>query len=163
MFGIFITILVTIGLALGIIKFLTGIEIIEGLSTIEEGASICVNAAIVLSGSFPFMYILSKILSKLIKAVSQKMEINEQAVLGLISCLASNVTSFGMMDKMDKKGVVLNSAFAVSGAFVLGGHLAFTIAFDETYVAPVILGKIISGVLAIIVANLIFRKTQKQL
>ena len=162
-FGIFITILVTIGLALGIIKFLTGIEIIEGLSTIEEGASICVNAAIVLSGSFPFMYILSKILSKLIKAVSQKMEINEQAVLGLISCLASNVTSFGMMDKMDKNGVVLNSAFAVSGAFVLGGHLAFTIAFDETYVVPVILGKIISGVLAIIVANLIFRKTQKQL
>lgn len=89
------------------------------------------------------------------------MRINEQAVLGLISCLASNVTSFGMMDKMDKKGVVLNSAFAVSGAFVLGGHLAFTMAFDEAYVFPVVLGKIISGVLAIIVANIIFRKTQK--
>ena len=143
-------------------KFVIGKELEKAFMLLGTMA-LSMISMIVLSRSFHFMYILSKILSKLIEAVSKKMRINEQAVLGLISCLASNVTSFGMMDKMDKKGVVLNSAFAVSGAFVLGGHLAFTIAFDETYVVPVILGKIISGVLAIIVANLIFRKTQKQL
>ena len=66
-----------------------------------------------------------------------------------------------MMDKMDKKGIVLNSAFAVSGAFILGSHLAFTMAFDGEYVIPVIIGKLISGVLAIFLANIIFCKNAK--
>lgn len=162
-FGVFITALITIGLILGIIKFLTGYEVIKGIASIEEGASICVNATVVLSGSFPFMYILSKVLAKPLKAVAKKLEVNEHSVVGIVSCLATSATTFGMMDKMDKKGIVLNSAFAVSGAFVLGGHLAFTMAFDSSYVFPVVLGKLISGVLALVLANIIFRKTQKQI
>ena len=158
-FGVFITALITMGLILGIIKFLTGVELIKGISSIEEGASICVNASIVLSGSFPFMYVLAKVLKKPFKVISKKIGVNEHSVVGIISCLASSATAFGMMDKMDKKGVALNSAFAVSGAFILGSHLAFTMAFDGSYVLPVILGKIISGVLAILLANVIFNKT----
>lgn len=160
-FGVFITILITIGLALGIIRFLTGFEVIKGLATIEEGASICVNAAIVLSGSFPFMFILSKVLAKPLKVVAKKIGVNEYSIVGIVSCLATSATTFGMMDKMDKKGIVLNSAFTVSGAFVLGSHLAFTMAFDGEYVISVIVGKLISGVLAILLANVIFRKNNK--
>lgn len=156
--GAFITIIITIGLSLGIIRFLTGFEVIKGLATIEEGASICVNAAIVLSGSFPFMYFLSKVLAKPLKAVGKTIGVNENSIVGLVSNLASSATAFGMMDKMDKKGVVLNSAFAVSGAFVLGSHLAFTMAFDGRYVFPVIIGKFVAGVLAVLLSNVIFNK-----
>jgi len=161
-FGIFITAIITIGLSLGIVRFLTGFEVIKGLDTIENGASICVNAAIVLSGSFPFMYILSKVLKKPLKAIGKTIGVNENSIVGLISSLASSATSFGMMDKMDKKGVVLNSAFAVSGAFILGSHLAFTMAFDSTYVLPVIVGKAVSGVLALLLSNIIFNKLNKK-
>ena len=160
-FGAFITALITAGLSLGIIKFLTGYELIKGLAPLEEGALICVNAAVVLSGSFPLVYVLSKVLSKPLRAVSRKIGVNEYSVVGVVSCLASSATTFGMMDKMDKKGIVLNSAFAVSGAFVLGSHLAFTMAFDTRYVVPVIVGKLVSGVLALIVANVIFKNTKK--
>ena len=45
---------------------------------------------------------------------------------------------------------------AVSGAFVFAGHLAFTLAFNESYVFCVIVGKLVAGVLAIVVANWIF-------
>ena len=155
-FGVFITIIITIGLFLGIIRFLTGFEIIKGIATIEEGAAIYVNAAIVLSGSFPFMYILSKVLAKPLKVISRKIGVNENLIVGIVSSLATSATAFGMMDKMDRKGVVLNSAFAVSGAFVLGSHLAFTMAFDSTYVFPVIIGKLVSGVLAILLSNIIY-------
>jgi hypothetical protein len=83
-FGVFITVLITVGLTLGIIRFLSGIEIIKGLATIEEGASICVNAAIVLSGSFPFMYVLTKVLSKPFKIVSKKTkELKTDEFMGL--------------------------------------------------------------------------------
>ena len=160
-FGFFINALITAGLVLGILKFMTGIEIIKGLSTIEEGALICFNAAIVLSGAFPFMCILAKLLEKPLKGISKETGVNEHSVVGIVSCLVTSATTFGMMDKMDKKGVVLNSAFSVSGAFVIGSHLAFTMAFDNSYVVPVILGKLISGVFAIILANIIFSKIEK--
>ncbi len=156
--GVFITTLITVGLGLGIIRFLTGFEIVKGLATLEEGASICVNAAVVLSGSFPFMYVISKVLAKPLKVIAGKIGVNEHSVVGVISSLASSATAFGMMNKMDKKGVVLNSAFAVSSAFVLGGHLAFTMAFNDVYVIPVISGKLVSGVSALFLANIIFKK-----
>ena len=160
-FGVFITVIITIGLALGIVRFLTGVEVIKGLATIEDGAAVCVNAAVVLSGAFPFMYIISKLLAKPLKAVGKKIGINEFSVLGIVSALATSATLFGMMDRMDKKGVVMNSAFSVSGAFVLGSHLAFTLAFDSAYVMPVIIGKLVSGVLAVVLAYLLFDKLNK--
>ena len=162
-FGIFITALITIGLSLGVIRFLTGFEIIKGLAAIEEGAAICINAAVVLSGSFPLMFALSKVMAKPLKAIGGRIGVNENSIVGLVSTLASSATAFGMMDKMDKKGVVLNSAFAVSGAFILGSHLAFTMAFDGSYVVPVFLGKMISGVLALFLANIVFLKTQNRI
>ena len=161
LFGIFITCIVTIGLSLGIIRFLSGYEIIKGLNTIEEGASICFNAAIVLSGSFPFMYILSKVLSNQLNTIGNKVNMNESSVVGIISSIASSATAFGMMDKMDRKGIMLNSAFAVSGAFILGSHLAFTMAFESAYVLPVIAGKLVSGVSALILANAIYNRINK--
>lgn len=160
-FGYFITALITAGLAMGVINFLSGKEVIRGLATLEEGAMICVNAAVVLSGSFPFMYIVSKLFAKPLKAVSGKIGVNEISVLGMVSCLVTSATTFGMMDKMDKKGTVLNSAFAVSGAFALGSHLAFTMAFDEGYVAAVIAGKLVAGVLALLLANVIYSKSRE--
>lgn len=159
-FGAFITILITIGLALGIIRFLTGYEVIKGLATLESGASICINAAVVLSGSFPLMYVLAKVLSKPLKFIGRKIGVNEFSVVGVVSSIASSATSFGMMDKMDKKGVMINSAFAVSGAFVLGSHLAFTMAFDDKYIVPVIVGKLISGICAATLAGVLFGKLQ---
>lgn len=157
-FSVLISTVITIGLLLGVIRFLTGFEVIKGLATIEEGAAICLNIAIVLSGSFPFMCILSKLLAKPLKAVGKHFGINEISVIGVISTLVTSATAFGMMDKMDKKGAAINSAFAVSGAFVLGSHLAFTMAFDANYILPVIVGKIVSGLASVILTYLIFDK-----
>ena len=155
-FGVIIKIIVTVGLVLGIINFLSGKGIIKGIATFEEGAYICFNAAVVLSGTFPFMFILSKVLKKPLLFIGKKTGLNSESVLGIFSSLATSATAFGMMDKMNKKGIVLNSAFAVSGAFTVGSHLAFTMAFDNAYILPVIVGKLVAGVTALIVASLVF-------
>ena len=157
-FGYFIKVIITIGLALGIIRFLSGYEVIKGLETIEEGARICFNASIVMTGAFPLMFVVSKALSKPIKKLSGRIGINEISAVGFISSLATSMTTFGMMDKMDEKGVMMNSAFAVSAAFTFAGHLAFTMAFDSMFIVPVIAGKLVSGVLAVILAAIISKK-----
>lgn len=159
--GYVIKVIITVGLVLGIIKFLSGYELISGLETIETGAGICMNATIVMTGAFPFMFVLSKLLSKPIKKLSRIMGINENSTMGFVSSLATSITTFGMMDKMDKKGIMMNSAFAVPAAFTVAGHLAFTVAFDKTFVIPVIVGKLTAGVLAIFVSSFVWKKLNK--
>ncbi len=105
---------------------------------------------------------LSQFLKFPLKIIGKRSGINEFSVVGVISSLASSATSFGMMDKMDYKGVVINLAFAVSGAFIVGSHLAFTMAFDNSYVIPVITEKLISGICSIILANIIFNITNRK-
>ncbi len=155
-FGTFIKILITIGLALGILKYLTGIELIKGLESFEAGGLICLNACAVMTGAFPLMYVLGKLLKKPMQKLGSLMKVNETSVMGLLSSLATSMTTFGMMKDMDKKGVLFNSAFAVSGAFTFAGHLAFTMAFDSSYIFPVIIGKLVAGVLALLAAMLLF-------
>jgi len=159
--GAGIKILITAGLALGILKFLVGLEPIKGLAPLEDAAEVCLNAAVVMSGAFPLLLVLSKLLKKPLRLMGKLLKINEASALGLLANLGSNVNSFGMMDKMDKKGTVLNSAFAVSAAFMLAGHLAFTLAFDPSQLATVILGKSIAGITALFFALFIYKRTSR--
>lgn len=156
--GIAMRALITVGLLLGIFQFLTGIELIKGLGDIREGADICFNAAVTLSGAFPLMHLVSKILAKPLQWLGKVLKINRESAMGFISSLVTNATTFEMMNTMDPKGVVLNSAFLVSAAFVFGGALAFTMAFDESWIFGMILGKLISGVTAVILAVLLYKR-----
>lgn len=160
--GKFIKIIITIGLAVGIFRFLTGVEIIKGTDTFESGAEIVFNIAAVMTGTFPLIYILSKILAKPLKYLGKALKINDASVMGIISTLATNITTFNTMKDMDRKGVLINSAFAVSAAFAFADHLAFTLAFSPDYLLSVVAGKIISGVMAILVALLVYNKSIKQ-
>lgn len=158
-FGWILNALITVGLALGVLNYLAKKELVPGLDSLIYGGEICLNAAAVMSGAFPLLFIVSKVLNKPLKAVGKKLGINETSALGIISSLATSVTTFGMMGKMDKKGAVINSAFAVSAAFTFAGHLAFTMAFDISYVPAMIVGKLVSGASAFVVALIFYNKS----
>lgn len=162
-FGKGVQILVALGLALGIFSKLTGITLLPGMASFDdEGMRTVVNACVVMTGAFPLVYILSKILKKPLIFFGKLIGINDISAMGLISCLATNVTTISMVEQMDKKGVVLNMAFAVSGAFVFAGHLAFTVSFNASYLIPVIVGKLTAGICAVILANFVFNKMNKK-
>ena len=161
--GAVIKIVITFGLALGMIELLLGKKLIANTGDVTEGVMICFNAVVVMSGAFPLLSILSKLLSKPMAKLGGKLGINEKSTLGFISTLATNMPTFGMMNEMDKKGTVLNSAFAVSAAFVLAGHLAFTLAFAPSYLFPVMIGKIVAGISAVIFALVIYNKVASKI
>ena len=164
LFGVFavvIKIIITIGLALGNFHFLTGIQLIRNMATLEEGAAICLNASVVMSGAFPLVYVLSKVLAKPLRVIGEKLEISALSAVGFLSSLASSITTFGVMNEMDEKGAMLNSAFAVSAAFVFAGHLAFTMALDATYLPAMIVGKLVAGFLALRVALFLYPRIAK--
>lgn len=146
-----------IGLACAIFTFLTKIQICKYFDSFENAVFICVNACVTLSGMFPFMFVVLKLLNKPLEKVGSKIGVDSFSAFSLLSTLVTNATTFSSMEKMNKKGVVINSAFAVSAAFVFGSHLAFTMAFNSTYILPMVVGKIISGIAAVTLALLIYK------
>ena len=158
-FGYFMKAMAIVGLVCAIFTFLTKIKLSLYLDTLENGAFVCANACVTLSGALPFMFLVAKVLHKPLNKAGDKLGINSVSALALLGSTVTNASSFGLMDKMDKKGAVLNSAFAVSGAFVFGSHLAFTMAFDGSYLLPVIVGKLVSGICAVILAHLLYKET----
>lgn len=153
---------IIVGLMLGSLNFLSGRELVKGLDSFENGAMICFNAAIILAGAFPFMYIISLILKKPLRAISKKMKINDSSTLGFLSAFITNSPTFEYMNTMNRKGVVLCAAFAVSASAVFGGHLAFTLAFDEKAVLPMIVGKLVSGISGLLLAMFMYNRKYKE-
>ncbi len=161
-FGKIIKTIITIGLILGLVKFLAGVEVVEGLGTLEEGAAICLSVSAFMSGAFVFLHLLSKVLEKPLSLLGNKLGINETSALGFISTLATNITTFEMLNDMDKKGIVLNSAFSISAAFMFAAHLAFTMAFNAEYLGAVMAGKFVAGLSSIILAVIIYNRMNKR-
>ena len=156
-FGFLMKTVAIIGLVCAIFTFLSGIEISPHFDTLENAAFICVNACVTLSGALPAMYLMAKLLHKPLGGLGRKIGINSISTVALLGTLVTNASTFGTMEKMDKKGTVLNAAFAVSAAFVFGSHLAFTMAFDKDYIVPMIIGKLISGICAVALALLLYK------
>ena len=153
---------ITVGLALGIFTAVTGIVISEHFETIGEGARICFNASVTLCGAFPLMFIISKLLRRPMSMLGKKIGINSTSAICLLPNLVTNATTFGMMGDMDKKGVVLNSALSVTVAFAFGSHLGFTAAYDNAYVFPMIIAKLVSGIVAVAIALLIYKEDKAE-
>ena len=103
------------------------------------------------------MFVISKLLNKPLNKLGKKIGIDSTSAVCLLSTMVTNAPTIGLMEKMNKKGVVLNSAFAVSAAFAFGGHLALTMAFEPKYVTPMIIAKLISGVCSLLLAMLIYK------
>ncbi len=156
-FGFIIKVVAYIGLICAIFTFLTKIEINPNFDTLENASFICVNASVTLAGALPLMYVISKLLKKPINKIGTKIGIDDVSAVAFLSTLVTNVTTFGVMNDMNKKGTMLNSAFAVSAAFVFGGHLALTMTFDSSYILPMIVGKIVSGIAAVALAAVLYK------
>lgn len=156
--GRIIIALITFGLVLGILNRLIGITVLDGLEPLDEGVRVIVNAACVMTGAFPLVFLLSKIMSRPLSLLGKKIGLEHQAILGFIASGASFATCTPLIPKMTKKGRIANLAFAVSGAFTFAGHLAFTLSVNPDFVAPVVVGKLISGISAVAVSLLIYKK-----
>lgn len=158
LFGKGVVAVITVGLAAVIVEELTGFVVIQGLAPIEEGFATVGNIAIVLAGAFPLVYALTKVLRKPLLKLGKTLGVNDVAAAGLVATLANSIATFSMVKDMDRRGKVVNTAFAVSAAFVFGDHLGFTAGFAPEMLPAVILGKLAGGVAAVAVALFLTRK-----
>lgn len=157
-FGRLVVAVITVGLAAAVFTQLTGVTVISGMTPLSEGIAVVAEIAFVLAGAFPLVFVLAKLLRRPLRALGALLGINEVAAAGLLASLANSIPMFGMLKKMDARGKVVNTAFAVSAAFVFGDHLGFTAGFDASMLVPVIVAKLTGGISAIVVACFFTRK-----
>jgi ethanolamine transporter len=161
-FGQGVVIVITIGLAAIIIETLTGIVVIPGMAPISEGIATIGAIAITLAGAFPLVYFITKVFSKPLLKLGGLLGMNDKAAAGMIATLANNIPMFGLLKEMDNRGKILNVAFAVSGAFVFGDHLGFIAGVDKTMIFPMVVGKLVGGISAVILAMIMFGKVSEE-
>jgi len=166
-FGNAITILITIFTAIAVFEYQTGIHFPllnlmvddgAGGCPLEDGLLVCGQIAIVLIGAFPMVKWITKTFGGALKKVGGAMGIDENASAGLVANLANNIAMFNILGDMNPKGKLLNVAFAVSAAFVFGDHLGFTAGVNQEMIFPVIVGKLVAGITAMILANILAPK-----
>ena len=168
-FGTGVTIVITALTAIAVFQQITGIMFplfyvmstpaeATGTTPLNDGLLVCGQIGIVLVGAFPMVEWITRTFGSVLKKLGGALGINEQASAGMVANLANNIAMFNIMGEMDPKGKILNVAFAVSAAFVFGDHLGFTAGVNQEMVTPVIIGKLVAGITALIVANILAPK-----
>ncbi len=168
-FGTGVTIVITIFTAIAVFQQITGImfpvldvmsikDEVTGLSPLDSGLLTCGQIGIVLIGAFPMVKWITKTFGGVLSKIGSALGMNDKASAGLVATLANNIAMFNIMGEMNPKGKLLNVAFAVSAAFVFGDHLGFTAGNEPDMIFPVVIGKLVAGITALILANLLAPK-----
>lgn len=113
---------------------------------ISEAMVIVLRMGIVVCGSMILSDIIIKRFSQVIFIVGQKLGVNSSSVMGLLLSLGTSIAMIPMYSQMDRKGKMMNAAFSVSGAYVLGGQLGFiSSVIDGNGVIIYMVSKIVAG------------------
>ncbi|PBB05129.1 MULTISPECIES: ethanolamine utilization protein EutH [Salimicrobium] len=151
-FGKIVEVLIAVGLVSITIETLLGVSVIQGLAPLSEGAVIVAKITVTLAGAFPLVAFLERVLQRPFEIIRPLVKVDKVAMTGLLASLAHNIPMLVTMKDMEPRGKVINSAFAVSGAFALGAHIAFVAGIEKDMVVPVLAGKLSAGFLAVVIA-----------
>lgn len=154
-FGKGLMVFITLCTVFIVLETLTGLVIVPGMAPITDGIQIVGSIAIVLIGAFPMVAIITKVLAKPLMKAGSLLGMNDAAAAGMIATLANNIPMLNILKDMNPSGKVINIAFAVSAAFVLGDHLGFTAGVEREMIFPMIVGKAVGGITAVALAVLI--------
>lgn len=154
-FGKGVELVIITGLVAIIIETLTGFTLIPGMAPLSEGIVIVGRITVTLAGAYPLLAFLNRKTEKPLLKVGEKLGINTTAMTGLVASLAHHLPMFATVKDMNPRGKVMNAAFAVSGAFVVGSHFAFVAGVEKSMILPVMVGKLTAGILAVALAFLV--------
>jgi len=161
-FGNAIMVLITVLTAIAVFEYVTGIKFplfnimvepdSDGIVPLEAGLLVCGQIAIVLIGAFPMVAWIKKTFAAPLTKMGEALGMDETGSAGLVATLANNVATINMLGDMNPQGKLLNVAFFVSAAFVFGDHLGFAGGVNQEMIFPMVVGKLVAGITAVLLA-----------
>jgi ethanolamine transporter len=122
------------------------------LDSCSSGIGVAGSVGLVLSGALPFIYCLNKLIKKITSKRTKPLTGTEAGKTGFLLSAANNMAMFSQLANMTDREKILNVAFSVCGAFVIGDHLAFTAGNAPELIAPMMVSKLVGAAFAILFA-----------
>lgn len=173
-FGQAMQVILTFCIVISTVQFVTGLRLplfrvmVEptadgGVSPLVDSLIIIGNIALVLTGAFSMVLWISRVFKKPIEKLSAILGMNEAGGAGMVATLASIFPALDLVPRMNPRGRLLVLTFSVSAAFVFGDHLGFTAGVEQNMVLPLIVSKLVAGVLALLLAHVFFPRFEDKL
>lgn len=154
-FAVLIRTVITAGLVLAAVAYMTGFVVIPGMAPIEEAMAVVSSIGVVLLGSLPVTEFLQRRLKRPCTALGARMGLDSISILGLLVSIVSPIPALVMMKDMNTKGKLVNVAYMVSSASMLAAHLGFTVSAAPDLLPALLVSKL-AGCVAAIVLGLAF-------
>ncbi|HEJ7054028.1 MULTISPECIES: ethanolamine utilization protein EutH [Serratia] len=107
---------------------------------------------IMLAGTFPICYLFQHYCRKPMHFIGKKLGLSDTGALGFIMVLANIIAVYHLFKGMRARDKVLCVAFGICAQATLGDHLAFTANFQPSLVLPIMMGKFLGGMIAVLIA-----------
>ena len=107
---------------------------------------------VLLAGAFPMVYAIRTWGHRPLNRIGRRFGFSEEGAAGVIAGAVNIQALYRLIALMPPRDKVLCTAFAVCAAYSLGDHLAFIANFQPNMVFPLVLGKLVAGVLAMALA-----------
>lgn len=125
-------------------------------SLVSEILVMVLRMMIVASGGLVLSHIVLTKFGSVIAKAGRLLGVNNESVMGLFLSLTQSLAMLPLYSGMNRRGQILNAAFSVAAAYVLGGQFAFTASLiPGKWLSAYMISKLLNGALGILVAVLL--------
>ncbi len=161
--GRFVIGLSILGLLFQGIYLIYGYKIGNFIIPFEDTMSLVGRITVILGGAYPMLEAINRVLITPLDKLGEKIGLNSVAITAMIGNLANNLLVFGNLKYMNEKGKVMCTAFAVSGAFIFGGQLAYVASVEPKLIEAFFICKLISGFISLLLSNFIIERENEKI
>ena len=136
----------TIGIAFGAFSYMTGLQLLPGLTPLDEALKVVSSIGIVLLGSLPFAEILQRLLKNPLEWIGEKIGLGRNGTAGLLVGIVSALPVIADMKRMNEREIVMNAALLVCGTSIVAAHLGFVLGVDAPATGALLAGKLTGGI-----------------
>ena len=131
------------GFCISVLQETTGIVLLEGLTPLAEIYPVICSIGAFLAGILPFFAFVQRLLTA-------PLQLEPASITGLVVTSANCIPTLLSLDTLEERGITLNTAYAVVAAYSAGDFLAFTLQFSPAHALPMMAGRLLSGLLAVV-------------
>jgi len=117
---------------------------------VKEAMYLTLRTTMVACGGLTAAKLATRFFSRPLDFTARLLGINHEAVIGLLLGCFQSVAMLPLFPEMDRRGKIMNAAFSVCGAFMLGGQMAFVAQMVPSHaMAAYLANKLVCGISAI--------------
>lgn len=124
--------------------------VLQGLTPLAEIYPVICSIGAFLAGILPFFAFVQRLLTAPLAKLAARLQLEPASITGLVVTTANCIPTLLSLDTLEERGITLNTAYAVVAAYSVGDFLAFTLQFSPAHALPMMAGRLLSGLLAVV-------------